>query len=245
MPRQHLTVCFGSRQGFCPVGARLRQKTRLRASILHRRQRLGCLQLGGRGDKCVRLRSSGTFTCAHHVIHPGAFRSHGPGRRRRAFHIRYLGYCGRAVRPWQRRRRPATAVPGPDSGQALLCRCPRQPTEGRRPSGGCRRILTMPAPILPTAMPTCPSPTSSPSTPRTATGVVPRFGAMPVGRHAAARIEPLHFYDAVERGIARRITKNSAHPQPCCAASTADNGFQAPGCAPGLLTAAHLSSNLC
>jgi hypothetical protein len=29
--------------------------------------------------------------------------------------------------------------------------------------------------------------------------------ATPVARHAAARVEPLHFYGAVERGIARRI----------------------------------------
>jgi Replicase family/Primase C terminal 1 (PriCT-1) len=46
--------------------------------------------------------------------------------------------------------------------------------------------------------------------------------AMPVARHRAARIEPLHFYGAVERGIARRmgadrrysglITKNPVHP---------------------------------
>lgn len=46
--------------------------------------------------------------------------------------------------------------------------------------------------------------------------------AMPVARHAAARVEPLHFYGAVERGIARRmgadrhysglITKNPVHP---------------------------------
>jgi hypothetical protein len=45
--------------------------------------------------------------------------------------------------------------------------------------------------------------------------------AMPVARHAAARVEPLHFYGAVERGIARRIgadrhytgliTKNPVH----------------------------------
>jgi hypothetical protein len=45
--------------------------------------------------------------------------------------------------------------------------------------------------------------------------------AMPVARHPAARIEPLHFYSAVERGIARRIgadryssgliTKNPIH----------------------------------
>jgi hypothetical protein len=45
--------------------------------------------------------------------------------------------------------------------------------------------------------------------------------AMPVARHAAARIGPLHFYSAVERGIARRIgadrrysgliTKNPVH----------------------------------
>jgi Replicase family/Primase C terminal 1 (PriCT-1) len=44
---------------------------------------------------------------------------------------------------------------------------------------------------------------------------------MPVARHAAARIEPLNFYSAVERGIARRIgadryysgliTKNPVH----------------------------------
>ena len=44
---------------------------------------------------------------------------------------------------------------------------------------------------------------------------------MPVARHAAARVEPLHFYGAVERGIARRmgadrhysglITKNPVH----------------------------------
>lgn len=46
--------------------------------------------------------------------------------------------------------------------------------------------------------------------------------AMPVARHRAARNEPLHFYAAVERGIARRmgadrrysglITKNPVHP---------------------------------
>ena len=46
--------------------------------------------------------------------------------------------------------------------------------------------------------------------------------AMPVARHAAARVEPLHFYGAVERGIAPRIgadrhysgliTKNPVHP---------------------------------
>jgi Replicase family len=45
--------------------------------------------------------------------------------------------------------------------------------------------------------------------------------AMPVARHDAARIKPLHFYSAVERGIARRlcadryyaglITKNPVH----------------------------------
>jgi Replicase family len=45
--------------------------------------------------------------------------------------------------------------------------------------------------------------------------------AMPVARHAAARVEPLHFFSAVERGIARRIgadrhysgliTKNPLH----------------------------------
>jgi len=29
--------------------------------------------------------------------------------------------------------------------------------------------------------------------------------AVPVARHDAARFEPLHFYGAVERGIARRI----------------------------------------
>ena len=62
----------------------------------------------------------------------------------------------------------------------------------------------MPALYFATAMPTCPSPISSPSIPRTATGIVPRLWqcAMPVSRHAAARIEPLHFYSA---GIARRI----------------------------------------
>ena len=64
MPRQHLTVCFGSGQGFCTVGARLQP-------ILHRRQRLACLPPGRRDDKCVTLGSSGNFTCANHVIHTG------------------------------------------------------------------------------------------------------------------------------------------------------------------------------
>ena len=46
--------------------------------------------------------------------------------------------------------------------------------------------------------------------------------AMPVARHAASRVEPLRFFSAVERGIARRIgadrhyagliTKNPVHP---------------------------------
>ena len=57
-----------------------------------------------------------------------------------------------------------------------------------------------------------PDPTSSPSIPRTATGILACFLAMPVARHAAARIEPLNFYGAVERGIARRSAPTATTP---------------------------------
>ena len=222
----------------------------------------------GRGDKCVRLRSSGTFACAQSRHPPRAFSSHGPGRRRRAFHIRYLGYCGRAVRPWQRRRRPAAAVPGPDSGPGPIV--PMSPATNRgsvkkicppasadsaeqagRPSGGCRTILTMPAAMLPTAMPTCPSPTSSPST---ATGIVPCFGQC----RSAGTLQQesnLCIFTAVERGIARRLGADRHYPvslpkirrilSHAVRRLRQTMASQAAGCAPGLPTAAHLSSNLC
>jgi hypothetical protein len=78
---------------------------------------------------------------------------------------------------------------------------------------------------------------------------------MPVGRHAAARIEPLHFYGAVARGIARRIGADRHYPvslpkirrilSHAVRHLRQTMASQAAGCAPGLLTAAHLSSNLC
>ena len=77
-------------------------------------------------------------------------------------------------------------------------------------------------PILPTAMLICPEPNFMAINPENGHGHSALLLTIPVARHAAARVEPLHFYSAVERGFARRlgadrhysglITKNPVHP---------------------------------
>ena len=86
-----------------------------------------------------------------------------------------------------------------------------------------------------TAMPTCPSPISSPSIPRTATGIVPCFWQCLSAGTLQQASNLCIFTARLSAGIARRISadrhysalisKNPVHPQPSCTASTANNGI--------------------